>query len=200
MNAIPLKILLSYHQTTRARLAVASLPYGRSMTKWINDAICEKLDREQPATIGVCAVLPVEPEKPINPEKELEERKRVARKPDFFGPWTAKYSENKTWRMFAEARIKEAKRKGEVLGLEDALELVAKGEGVTMSEDEGREIMAEYHRKQLESVVPAAVVPAAVVPAAVVPAAVVPAIAQDADFWGDDDFAKGRALVKTHAR
>jgi hypothetical protein len=44
------------------------------------------------------------------------------------------------------------------------------------------------------------VVPAAVVPAAVVPAAVVPAIAQDADFWGDDDFAKGRALVKTHAR
>jgi hypothetical protein len=179
MNVIPLKILLSYHQTTRARLAVASLPYGRSMTKWINDAICEKLDREQPATIGVCAALRAEPEKPINPEKELEERKRAARKPDFLGPWTVKYGENKTWRMFAEARMKEAKRKEEVLGLEDALELVAKGEGVAMSEDEAREIMEAYRLKQLESVSP---------------------IARDSDFWGDDEADKVRALVKRHTR
>jgi hypothetical protein len=198
MNAIPLKILLSYHQTTRARLAVASLPYGRSMTKWINDAICEKLDREQPQTIGVCAVVPSPVEEPLDPAKELQKRQRAARKPDFLGPWTVKYGENKTWRMFAEARIKEAKRKGEVLGLEDALELVAIGEKVTMTEDEGRGIMAEYRRKQLESVSPAAVVPAAVSPAAVSPAAVVPAV--DSDFWGDDEADKVRALIKRHTR
>jgi hypothetical protein len=32
------------------------------MTKWINDAICEKLDREQPETIGA---MPVEIVKPV---------------------------------------------------------------------------------------------------------------------------------------
>jgi hypothetical protein len=59
---IPVKILLTYYQTTRARLGRASLPYGVSMTKWINDAICEKLDREQPETIGA---MPVEIVKPV---------------------------------------------------------------------------------------------------------------------------------------
>ena len=58
---IPLKILLTYYQTTRARLGKASLPYGVSMTRWINDAICEKLDREQPETIGAMPVQPVQP-------------------------------------------------------------------------------------------------------------------------------------------
>jgi hypothetical protein len=56
---IPLKILLTYYQTTRARLGKASLPYGVSMTKFVNDAICEKLDREQPETIGAMPVQPV---------------------------------------------------------------------------------------------------------------------------------------------
>ena len=59
---IPVKILLTSYQTTRARLGRASLPYGVSMTKWINDAICEKLDREQPETIGA---MPVEIVKPV---------------------------------------------------------------------------------------------------------------------------------------
>ncbi len=66
---IPVKILLTYYQTTRARLARASLPYGVSMTKWINDAICEKLDREQPETIGAMPVQPVE----VQPVKPVED-------------------------------------------------------------------------------------------------------------------------------
>jgi len=176
MNSIPPKILLSYHLITRTRLSCASLPYGKSMTKWINDAICEKLDREQPETIGV---VPLEPVKAINPMESREKALKAARKPDFFGPWTVEYGENKTWRKLAELRMKEAKKKGELLGLEDALEIVAKGEGVTMSEDEGRDIMEAYRLKQLESAPPAA---------------------PDADFWGEDELSKVRSLVKTHAR
>ena len=53
------------------------------MTKWINDAICEKLDREQPETIGLAAAVPVEA--PLDPAKILEERQRAARPLDFVG-------------------------------------------------------------------------------------------------------------------
>ncbi len=51
------------------------------MTKWINDAICEKLDREQPETIGAMPVQPVQPVesvkpmetvKPVQPVKPME--------------------------------------------------------------------------------------------------------------------------------
>jgi hypothetical protein len=71
---IPVKILLTYYQTTRARLGRASLPYGVSMTKWINDAICEKLDREQPETIGA---VPVEIVKPVETVKPMESVQRM---------------------------------------------------------------------------------------------------------------------------
>jgi hypothetical protein len=72
---IPLKILLTYYQTTRARLGKASLPYGVSMTKWINDAVCEKLDREQPETIG--AVQPMETVKPMEDGEFWGESEKV---------------------------------------------------------------------------------------------------------------------------
>jgi len=52
---IPQKILLTYYPVTRARLEAARMPYGFTMTKWVNAAIQEKLDREQPETIGVTA-------------------------------------------------------------------------------------------------------------------------------------------------
>jgi hypothetical protein len=74
---IPLKILLTYYQTTRARLGKASLPYGVSMTKFVNDAICEKLDREQPETIGAMPVQPVESVKPVKPVEIVKPVKRM---------------------------------------------------------------------------------------------------------------------------
>ena len=52
---IPQKILLTYYPLTRARLELARIPLGMTITKWINQAIQEKLDREQPETIGVTA-------------------------------------------------------------------------------------------------------------------------------------------------
>jgi hypothetical protein len=72
---IPLKILLTYYQTTRARLDRATMPYGVSMTKWINDAICEKLDREQPETIG--AVQPMESVKPVKDDEFWGDAKKM---------------------------------------------------------------------------------------------------------------------------
>lgn len=74
---IPLKILLTYYQTTRARLGKASLPYGVSMTKFVNDAICEKLDREQPETIGAMPVQPMEIVRPMEGDDFWGESEKV---------------------------------------------------------------------------------------------------------------------------
>lgn len=176
MNSIPPKILLSYHLITRTRLAVASLPYGKSMTKWINDAICEKLDREQPETIGL---VPLEPVKPLDPEKELRERQRAARPLDYVGPYTLKYGKNEDFVKLAKYRMDSARRKKQELGLEDALEQVALVSDGELSEAEKGELLHPTPVKQLE---------------------VAPVVASDSDFWGEDDFAQGRALVKRHTR
>lgn len=148
------------------------------MTKWINDAICEKLDREQPETIGA---VPLEPVKMLDPAKILEERQRAARPLNFIGPYTLKYGKDETYAKAAKYRMDSARRKKQDLGLEDALEQVALVSNGELSDAEKAELMQTppVPVKQLESVPPAA---------------------QDADFWGDDDFGKVRALVKRHTR
>lgn len=45
------RLLLSFHLTTSKRLKLARIPIGVTLTKWVNLAICEKLDRDQPDTI-----------------------------------------------------------------------------------------------------------------------------------------------------
>jgi hypothetical protein len=50
ISSNPERILLNLHPTTRLRMKNALLPIGVSRTKWINLAICEKLDRDQPQT------------------------------------------------------------------------------------------------------------------------------------------------------
>ena len=46
----PQRLLLKLAPGTHARLGLARLPFGYTRTKWINEAICEKLDRDQPET------------------------------------------------------------------------------------------------------------------------------------------------------
>lgn len=151
------------------------------MTKWINDAICEKLDREQPETIGLAAAVPVEA--PPDPAKILEERRRAARPLDYVGPYTIKYGKDETYAKMAKYRMDSARRKKQDLGLEDALEQVALVSNGELSDAEKAELMqappVAAPVEQLESV---------------------PAAAPDADFWGDDEADKVRALVKRHTR
>jgi hypothetical protein len=63
------KILLTYYPVTRARLELARIPLGMSITRWINSAICEKLDREQPETI--LEVAPVEASPVVAPDTDF---------------------------------------------------------------------------------------------------------------------------------
>ena len=83
---IPQKILLTYYPATRDRLALARIPLGMTITKWINAAIQEKLDREQPETIGAVAAPIVQAvEAPPAPVKQLEVAPAAASDADFWG-------------------------------------------------------------------------------------------------------------------
>jgi len=81
---IPQKILLTYYPVTRARLELARIPLGMTITKWINQAIQEKLDREQPETIGA-STAPIVGAPPVPAAKQLENAPPVASDSDFWG-------------------------------------------------------------------------------------------------------------------
>jgi len=177
----PERLLLNLHLSVRTRMDKVSLPMGASRTKWINDCISQRLDRDHPETIGVVEAPPLEPVKTLDPAKILEERRRAARPLDYVGPYTVKYGKNEDYAKLAKYRVDSARRKKQTLGLEDALEQVALVSGGELSEAEKVEIMrpAPVPVKQLE---------------------VAPPEASDADFWGDDELDKARALVKRHTR
>jgi hypothetical protein len=59
------------------------MPFGKSITRWINEAICEKMDREQPETIGVPQLETMED--PPVPVKQLESAPPIAQDVDFWG-------------------------------------------------------------------------------------------------------------------
>lgn len=65
----------------------------------------------------------------------------------------------------------------EEIGMEDSLELAAIAKGQEMTEAEKKQIMERHHAAMLAQVSDV-----------------------DADFWGDDDFSKGRELIKRHTR
>jgi len=111
----PERTLLSIHALTRARLDAAKMPLGTSRTKWINDAICQRLDRDNPETIGVGAVPPPKGEK-------LE------------GPYSIKY--RKTWRyaMAAQYHAKYLKEGKESPGVEGILERMCMNDGKEMTQ------------------------------------------------------------------
>jgi hypothetical protein len=82
---IPKKILLTYYPATRERLALARIPLGMSITRWINAAIQEKLDREQPETIGAVEAPPVPVEAVTVEAVPVEAVPAAAPDSDFWG-------------------------------------------------------------------------------------------------------------------
>lgn len=104
--------------------------------------------------------------------KQLEERRRAARPLDYIGSYTLPYGKNEDYAMLAKYCMDSARRKKREFGLEDALEQVALVGNGELGEAEKVELAkpAAAPVKQLESV---------------------PPIAQDSEFWGEDDFSKG---------
>jgi len=131
---------------------MVKLPIQTNLTRWVNEAISKRLDKEHPETIGLAEMMPLDP---ITPEKIMERAQEIAKasKPiDFMGPYRVKYGQNAGFLALAEGRRRELKKRNIVLCLEDRLEMVAKANGLELSEEEKASTMAEYHKaKQLES-------------------------------------------------
>ena len=141
------RLLLSFYPPTAKRLSNAQFPVNMTLTKWINEAICQRLDREQPQTIfgpgGLSAAPPQEAEetKVIDPYAYLAEEKRKAGR-NVVGAYCLYNMGN--------ASYTNAQRKHKLLGInspgiESLLESQAinDGEGI-LSEDQKRAIMAEH--------------------------------------------------------
>lgn len=126
---------------------------GTSRTKWLNDCISQRLDRDYPETIGIDAAPPPEPVKTIDPMEIWEEHKkaaRAARPLEEIGAYRVQRGENSIWRTLAGVQVKKAKKLGQVIGLEEALERAAEANNEVLSEEEKVSIMEEYNQKQME--------------------------------------------------
>jgi len=165
-NTYAMKIIrLTIYDPTHIRLSKALLPAGMNLTRWINQAMCEKLDRDCPSTIGLIAssAEKLEPERqPIDPQAILAEMKKQdaeKNRPDF-GPYVARYKDSHpSDYAIALANHKRNGKTGDSLGIEGELEKWMKQDSrLALSEEEKREIMAEHGRKQAEQVQAAAAV------------------------------------------
>jgi hypothetical protein len=153
----PQKILLMLHVTTHERMSVAELPYGMSKTRWINDAICEKLDREQPQTIFRNGKLPeADAERVKTPRENLVEleaqaKRQQPKRDTGEHVWHYKWDEDgelSTLYMAAQAKEKWRLKHGEPqIGLDAEMERIVKGTSQELSDEQKREIREEHAAK-----------------------------------------------------
>lgn len=225
---IPPKILLTWYHSTRLRLVGAQLPFGVSMTKFVNEAVCEKLDRDQPQTIGMDAAPPPEPVKSV---PSWEDVKRSAVSKELEGV----YCLHCKGTLIYNVKLKEHKKLGAASpGLEALLEDLFIKSGEALSDEKKAEILKTHAQKKLEAVKESKMEDYSEIPddvkghpvkyaawdakrqaflagqAVEAPQddgermmqmeGLAPAATSDSDFWGEDDFSKGLDLIKRHAR
>lgn len=163
------RLLLSFHVTTAARLKKASIPIGTSLTKWINDSICEKLDRDQPDTIladGERAAVVASAK--LAKRAAFESRVGGVHRPDFgdgkpkidahailadmkarerkdFGPYCIYYADTTMYRL----ALKQHNKAGaETVGIEGYLEkMIGDDPALVLSHERKVQIMADYKAK-----------------------------------------------------
>jgi len=116
----PERILLNLHLVTQARLRAAHLPYGVSRTKWINDAICQRLDRDCPNTLGV------------SPDPDFAPKKLKQAK----GPYLDRYQGLWQHKMARRQHLRLMREKGESPGIEALIEAICIRNGTEMSQEE----------------------------------------------------------------
>lgn len=147
-------IRLTIYDPTHIKLKQFGVPFGMNLTKWINTAMQEKLDRDNAGSTGQAAAVEQEPEcKPIDPNAILAEMKRqemVRNKPDT-GPYVLYYRDNATMYGAAVHNHKTAGVKS--LGIEGELEkMCSQDPAYVLSDEQKRAIMAKHGRKQVKAV------------------------------------------------
>jgi hypothetical protein len=121
------RILLSLHLETRARLDLARLPLTESRTKWINAAICQRLDRENPETIGKLDVSKLKP---------TSAKHKTPR-----GPYSAKYKGTARYSLAFRENMRRIRADGRSPGIEWLIERSCIQDGKAMSQEEKDAVM-----------------------------------------------------------
>jgi len=228
----PDRLLLNIHLQNRVRMSKVNLPMGTSRTKWLNDCIAQRLDRDYPETIGIVAELPPEKIEVVAPSWE-EVKKAAARTlPENF---EGAYCLHCKGTLAYNVKLKEHKKLGAASpGLEALLEELFVKAGEALSDERKAEILEVHRQKQMEAVKGSKMEDYSEIPddvkghpikyaawdakrqafltgqAVEAPQddgermmqmeGLAPAAAPDADFWGEDEADKVRALVKRHTR
>lgn len=143
----PKNISLALYLETKARLNKARFPHTFTLTRWINQAICDKLDREHPETVGAspmvetAAISPLVAAPAFDPMVETRRLLRLARGRDYVGPYTIR-ERGKTSYLMAEHQHK--KLKDASPGIEALLEDMYIKAGEELTPEEVGRIMAAH--------------------------------------------------------
>lgn len=143
---IPKRTLLSIYQPNQLRMAKLQFPLNMTLTRWINEAICEKLDRALPDTAGV-SQMEEKPAPAFDPMAERRRLLRLAQGPGFVGPYPLKYR-HKTEYLHAEHTHK--KMGDGSPGIEAILEDLCIASNLELSPEEKGAILAAHAKEQRE--------------------------------------------------
>ena len=227
----PDRLLLNIHLQNRVRMSKVNLPMGTSRTKWINDCISQRLDRDYPETIGMAEAPPPEKVEAVPSWEDVKKAARAALPENFEGAYCLHCKGTLAYNV----KLKEHKKLGAASpGLEYLLEDLFVKAGEALSEERKAEILKAHAQKKLGAVKESKMEDYSEIPddvkghpvkyaawdakrqaflagqAAQAPQddgermmqmeGLTPAAASDADFWGEDEADKVRALVKRHTR
>lgn len=143
----PNRTLLNIYQPNRIRLDSLTLPITMTLTKWINEAISEKLDKALPHTAGVSPMVekPVSAVPAFDPMAERRRLLRLQRGPDYVGEYSMRY---KGTTPYDQAEHEHNKLGSGSPGIEALIEDRHIREGIEMSTEEKGAIWAAHALKQ----------------------------------------------------
>ncbi len=148
-HTTPKRTLLNIYQPNQIRLNTLQFPIGTTLTRWINEAITEKLDKLSPETAGASPMVvpPVSAPASFDPMAERRRLLRLQQGPDFVGPYILKYKD--TTPYFQAEHEHEQKGSGSP-GIEAILEDMHIREGLEMSTEEKGAVLAAHAKAERE--------------------------------------------------
>lgn len=138
-NHIPPRILLSVYAPNKIRMNSLLFPMGMTLTKWINEAITEKLDR-----CGAVAAEQATLQILHKPEDERKRLLRLARGRNYVGAYSLKY---KGTTIYDHAEHVDKKMGDISPGIEVILEDLCEQSNAVLSTEEQGAILAAHTRK-----------------------------------------------------
>lgn len=146
----PTRTLLNIYQPNRLRLDNQQFPLTMTLTRWINEAITEKLDRLSPDTAGVSPMvkLPVSAPVAFDPMAERRRLMRLQQGPDFVGPYLRLYPKGCDTYNLAES-IGKKKGSGSP-GMEAIIEDLCIDSGMEMTPQQKGAVMAAHVKAERE--------------------------------------------------